>query len=107
LQRAAFHVQAVQFSDRLGRVIAGPEFHESETTRPSCFAIGNNASRRHLISFRNEKLLEAVIGHSEGEIPNVEFCHAFFLYLSLSTFPKAQEQMVVILDRKIIFFLQS
>jgi hypothetical protein len=60
-----------------------------------------------LISFRHEKLLEAVIGHSEGEIPNVEFCHAFFLYLSLSTFPKAQEQMVVVLDRKIIFFLQS
>jgi hypothetical protein len=79
LQRSAFHVQAVQFSDRLGRVIAGPEFHESETTRASCFAIGNNASGRHLISFRNEKLLEAVIGHSEGEIPDIEFCHAFFL----------------------------
>ena len=95
MQRAAFHVQAVQLADGLGSVVAGAEFHESEPARSSCFAIGDNASRRHLIAFRNEQLLQAVIGHSEGEIPNIEFCHAFFLYLSLSTFPKVQEQIVL------------
>jgi hypothetical protein len=41
-----------------------------------------------LISFREEKLLQAVIGHSEGEISNIEFCHTFFLLLVSFNVPK-------------------
>src|SRR5208337_4070369 len=58
LQGAAFDIHAIEFTDGFGSVVSGSQFHEAETARASGFAVGNDASRGHLISLGNEKLLQ-------------------------------------------------
>src|SRR5208283_2647613 len=65
LQSAAFDIHAIEFADGLGGVVSGSQFHEAETTRAPGFAVGNDASRGHLISLRNEELLQRFIRHAK------------------------------------------
>src|SRR6516165_10912232 len=51
LERTAFDIQAVEFSNGLCRVIFGPEFHESVTARAARVPIRDNAGRDRLIAF--------------------------------------------------------
>src|SRR5208283_4903380 len=93
LQCAAFHIQAIEFADGFGRVVSGSEFYKTETARAPGFAVGNDASRGYLISLRGEKLLQSFVRHAKREIPNIEFCHTRFLFLSLSLFLSPKEKI--------------
>src|SRR5208337_4999129 len=84
LQGAAFDIHAIEFADGFGSVVSRSQLHEAKTARAPGFAVSNDASRGHLISLCNEKLLQAFVRHAKRQIPNIEFCHTRFLFLSLS-----------------------
>src|SRR5271156_1650251 len=54
LQRPAFHIQAVQLPDRFGCFVLSRELNESESPRPSGFAVGDDSSGTHLVSLLAE-----------------------------------------------------
>src|SRR5208283_4902334 len=82
LQGAAFDIHAVEFADGLGGVVSCSQLHKTKTARAPGFAVSNDASRGHLISFPNEKLLQALVRHAKRQIPNIEFCHTRFPFLT-------------------------
>src|SRR5208282_1979360 len=84
LQGAAFNIHAVEFTDGFGGVVSRSQLHKTKTARAPGFAVSNDASRGHLISLCNEKLLQAFVRHAKRQIPNIEFCHTRFLFLPLS-----------------------
>src|SRR5215470_16303483 len=64
LERAAFDIQAVEFSNGLCRVIFRPEFDESVTARTARIPIRDNAGRDRLIALPGKQLHQTFIGNA-------------------------------------------
>jgi hypothetical protein len=75
LERTAFDIQAVEFSDDLGRVIFRPEFDESVPARAACSPIRDDAGRDRLIALPGKQLQQALIGNAIRQTFRVRRCH--------------------------------
>src|SRR5262250_1701935 len=63
LERAAFDIHAVEFSNGPFRIIFRPEFHESITARAARISIGDYAGGDRLIALLGKQLQQALISN--------------------------------------------
>jgi hypothetical protein len=75
LERTAFDIHAVEFSNGLCPVILRPEFNKSETFRSARVPIRNNAGRDGLISLPGKQLQQTLIGNAVWQTSYVKLCH--------------------------------